>query len=53
MAVVIEQVHTDEAVPAPAPAAQPAAEQENVPVERTVLETLTLETWALQRLRAD
>ncbi len=53
MAVVIEQVHTDEAVPAPAPAAQPAAEPESVPVERMVLETLAYETWAMQRLRAD
>jgi hypothetical protein len=53
MAVVIEHLETEEAAPAPAPAALPAAPREAPPDERSVLETLALEAWAAQRLMAD
>lgn len=53
MAVVIEQLRTEEAAPAPAPAAALEAPRESAPDERRLIETLALEAWAAQRLLAD
>jgi hypothetical protein len=53
MAVVIENLHTEEAAAAPAPAPAPEAPRESAPDERKVIETLALEAWAAQRLIAD
>ena len=53
MAVVIENLHTEEAAAAPAPTAAPEAARENGIDERQLLDALALEAWAAQRLVAD
>jgi hypothetical protein len=53
MAVVIENLRTEEAVAAPAPPVALEAPRESAPDERKLIETLAFETWAAQRLMAD
>ncbi len=53
MAVVIENLHTEEAAPAAPPAAPTTPPREAGVDEQALLTTLALEAWAVRRLIAD